>query len=142
MNMERRIKLQVWGLLLAVFALGAVTGAALDGVYRSRGGKVDGLRSAGQGPMRRGFDGPPIEMIVRRMGEDLKLSDEQVTEIRTIFEETRREIPRNLPECPGFKEARERTQSRIRTVLTPEQQQRFDEINAEREASFGRPRPR
>ena len=36
MNLQGRVKLKAWLALLAVFALGGVSGAAFDGLYRAR----------------------------------------------------------------------------------------------------------
>jgi hypothetical protein len=126
-NMQGKLKLKVWSLLLLVFVFGGVTGAALDGIYRARS-------EAGRG--RWGGRGGP-NGFVEALRDELKLSDEQVVKIRGILEEMRREFPPpKLSECPGFKEMRERTNERLKTVLTPEQQKRFDEFNAQRDARF------
>lgn len=75
--------------------------------------------------------------MVERMKSDLSLSDDQVTRIKSIFDESRKEFhPRQFVECPGYKEAREKTRARVREVLSPEQQKRYDEINAKRDAEF------
>ncbi|MBO0863170.1 MAG: hypothetical protein J2P21_32695 [Chloracidobacterium sp.] len=126
MNTQGKVKFQVWLLIVAVFALGVVTGGSLDRVYLANSG---GLRNA-NGNHPRG----PNRMIERLSG-DLKLNNEQVAKIKTIFEESRKEFPPSkFAECPGFKESRARTRQRIRETLTAEQQKRYDEINAQRDA--------
>ncbi|MGH9751841.1 MAG: Spy/CpxP family protein refolding chaperone [Blastocatellia bacterium] len=132
MNSQGKVKLQVWLLIAVVFALGAVTGASLDRVYLNRSGPSSDHPD--RGPRGRGFD-----RMVERMRKDLNLNDEQVPKIRTIFEESRKEFPqRRFLDCPGYKESRDRTRARIREVLTPEQQKRYDEINAQRDADMGK----
>jgi hypothetical protein len=130
MNSQGKVKLQVWLLIAVVFALGVVTGGSLDRVYLANSGA---LRSANPNHAR----GP--NRMVERLSSDLKLNDEQVAKIKTIFEESRKEFPPSLfAECPGFKESRARTRSRVREALTPEQQKRYDEINAQRDAEMSK----
>ena len=130
MNSQGKVKLQVWLLIAVVFALGVVTGGSLDRVYLANSGA---LRSANPNHAR----GP--NRMVERLSSDLKLNDEQVTKIKTIFEESRKEFPPSrFAECPGFKESRARTRARIREALTPEQQKRYDEINAQRDADMSK----
>lgn len=133
MNSQGKIKLQVWLLIAVVFALGGVTGASLDRMYLANRSapRSDNPDRGPRGP-NRGFD-----RMVERMRKDLNLNDEQVPKIRTIFEESRKEFPqRRFLDCPGYKESRDRTRTRIREMLTPEQQQRYDEINAQRDAEM------
>ena len=123
MTSQAKVKLQVWLLIVVVFVLGGVTGGSLDRLYLS---KSPGER---RGPHR----------MMERLKSDLKLNDEQVAKIRTIFEESRKEFNQSrLLECPGIVRSRERTRARIRETLTPEQQKRFDEINAQRDAEMGK----
>jgi Spy/CpxP family protein refolding chaperone len=130
MNSQGKVKLQVWLLIAAVFALGGVTGASLDRMFFND-------RNASKGP--HGPRGP--NRMVERLRSDLNLNDEQVGKIRTIFEESRKEFPPSrFAECPGFKESRARTRARVRELLTPEQQNRFDEINAKRDADTNKDR--
>lgn len=126
MTAQGKVKLQVWLLIVVVFALGGVTGAALDRLYlsKNRNGQFAAADSG-----RRVRHNP-----VEEMQRDLNLSEQQVTTIRAIFDEARKESRKYFAECPGLKEQRERTQTRIREVLTPEQRQRYDEEHARREA--------
>jgi Spy/CpxP family protein refolding chaperone len=127
MTSKGRVKVQVWSLILIVFVLGGVTGASLDRLYLL---KQRGDRSGTAGPGSRGR-----QQMLENMKRDLNLTDDQVSKIRVIFEDIRKEFqPKRFSECPGFKEMREKTDTRIRSVLTPEQQERFDQINAKREA--------
>ncbi|MCG3164120.1 MAG: hypothetical protein JMDDDDMK_05603 [Acidobacteria bacterium] len=131
MTSQGKVKLQVWSLIVVVFVLGAVTGGSLDRLYLA---KSDSLKSGGPG--HRG----PGRMI-EKLKTDLNLSDEQVGRIRTIFEDSRKDFPPSrFAECPGFKESRARTRSRVRETLTPEQQKKYDEINAQRDAEMSKER--
>ncbi len=135
MTSQGKVKLQVWLLIVVVFALGGATGASLDRLYLA---KSDPSRFNASNHGSPGRSRGPGRMIEKMKG-DLDLNDEQVAKIRTIFEESRKEFPpHKFAECPGFKESRARTRSRVREVLTPEQQQRYDEINAQRDAEMAR----
>ncbi len=128
MTSQGKVKLQVWVLILVVFVLGGVTGASLDRLYMQ---KNNPGRSGQGGPGWRGRQ----QQIIEDMKRDLNLSDEQVTAVRTVMDETRKEFqPRRFSECPSYKEMREKTRARIRATLTPEQQLRYDEITSRREA--------
>jgi Spy/CpxP family protein refolding chaperone len=79
--------------------------------------------------------------MIERLKNDLSLNDEQIAKIRTIFEESRKDFPPSkFVDCPGVKASRERTRTRVRETLTPEQQKRYDEINAQRDAEMGKDR--
>src|SRR5262245_154042 len=127
MTSQGKVKLQVWLLIVAVFALGAVTGGSLHRLYLAKvnAPKPEGPRHP-RGPAR----------MLEKMKEDLNLNDEQITKIKTIFEDSRKEFPQSklFAECPAAKEMRTRTRARVREVLTPEQQKRYDEINTQRDA--------
>lgn len=127
MTSQAKVKLQVWGLIVVVFVLGGVTGGSLDRLYLSNRGAAPG--HGPRGPNR----------MMERLRNDLSLNEEQVSKIKTIFEESRKEFPPSkFAECPGFKESRARTRARIRETLTAEQQKRFDEINAQRDADMNK----
>lgn len=133
MTSQGKVKLQVWLLIIVVFVLGGITGGSLDRVYlTNRGADRNGPPNRG----RRGMEG-----VIEKWKGELKLNDEQVAKIRTIFEDSRKEFPQSrVAECPGFKESRARTRSRVRELLTPEQQKRFDEMNAQRDAEMNKQR--
>ena len=132
MNSQSKIKLQVWLLIAVVFALGVVTGGSLDRVYLANRGPFKGASpDHPRGPTK----------MAERLKNDLNLNDEQAAKIRTILEESRKEFPPSrFAECPGFVQSRARTRARIREALTPEQQKRFDEINAQRDAEMSKER--
>ncbi len=116
MSLEGKARLKVWAVLIAIFLLGGVTGAALDGVYRSRaaGGRSEAHRR------------DPEEQFAT-MRRELSLSDEQASAIRAILEESRSEFRTLRAEVkPRYDEVRQRARTRMRALLNPEQQQRFD----------------
>ncbi len=126
MNFLTNSKLKIWLVVVLVFTLGCVTGASLDGVYRSRFGGTHAGRD-GKGS------------IFERMSRDLNLSDEQATQVRSILDETRDEYRRLRAEArPRYDAIRDGGRARIRAVLTPDQQKIFDLKAAERDARDAR----
>ena len=124
-------RLKIWLVVVGVFLLGGVTGAALDSVYRLRasgGERVHGKR--GQRDTKKLFE---------EMKRDLSLTEEQAGQIRAVLDETRNEYRALREKCrPQYDAARAGARSRIRALLTPEQQQKFDAKTAERDARRGR----
>lgn len=122
-----KVKAQVWVLILVVFLLGGVAGASVDRLLLLKG------QSASPSRGERGGRGRMIE----QMQKDLNLTEEQTASVRTIFDDMRKEFPpRKFDECPGVKESREKSRARVRAILTPEQQKKYDEINAKRDAEL------
>ena len=123
MTSQARTKLMMWLVLVAVFLLGAVSGAALTGLIRSR---ASGERPDHERAMKERFD---------KMRSELNLSDQQTTAVRAILEETRNEYRALKTELrPRFEEPRLKARTRIRALLTPEQQQKFDAMMAQHDA--------
>src|SRR5260370_25005727 len=119
-----RTRLKVWLVLLGVFVLGSVTGAALTGLYRSRA-SAD-RPEAHERAMHERFE---------KMRTELNLTDQQTTAVRTILDETRNEYRALRAELkPRFDEPRQKARTRIRALLTPEQQQKFDAMIAQQDA--------
>jgi len=70
-----------------------------------------------------------------KMRTELKLTDQQTTSVRTILDETRNEYRTLRTELrPRFEEPRMKARARIRALLTPEQQQKFDALVAQQDA--------
>ena len=114
--MTKHSKLKASGVVLAAFMFGAITGGAVDGLYRMRAAARAGI---GVEAAR-----PPILETLRR---ELKLSPEQMLEIRRIAEESRGELRESaIEKCPEFASARQHMIARVRSVLAPEQRERFD----------------
>jgi Spy/CpxP family protein refolding chaperone len=119
-------RLKVWLVVLGVFALGCVTGASLDSVYR--------LKVANASRESRGRQ-HGREEIFESMKRDLNLSEQQATEIRAIVDQTRNDYRALRAEVrPRYDAARQNARTRIRALLTPDQQKLFDAKVAERDA--------
>src|SRR5438034_6949605 len=123
MTLTGRTTLKIWLVLLVVFVLGSVTGAALTGLYRSR---ASGGAEAHEKAMHERFE---------KMRSELSLTDQQTTSVRTILDETRNEYRALRAELrPRFEEPRMKARARIRASLTPEQQKKFDAMVAQQDA--------
>ena len=124
MTITGRTRLKIWLVLGVVFVLGCVTGVALTGLYRSR---ASGDRpEARERAMNERFE---------KMRRELSLTDQQTTSVRTILDETRNEYRALRTELrPRFDEPRQKARTRIRALLTPEQQQKFDAMVAQQDA--------
>jgi|SRR5207244_2521310 len=124
MTLQVRTRLKIWLVLVAVFVLGSVTGAALTGLYRSR---ASGDRpEARERAMHERFE---------KMRQQLNLTDQQTTAVRAILDETRNEYRALKTELrPRFEEPRQKARARIRALLTPGQQQKFDAMVVQQDA--------
>ncbi len=126
MNQLAGNRLKMWLVVVGVFVLGCVTGASLDGVYRSL---ADGGRHYG-----RRHDGERGDFL-EKLRRDLNLNDTQAAQVRAILDETRNEYRKLREEArPRHDAMRQNSRSLIRAVLTPEQQLIFDAKVAERDA--------
>src|SRR5712692_8453132 len=122
MTLQGRTKLKIWLVLVGVFVLGSVTGAALTGLlYRSR--------ASGERPEARE---KTMHERFEKMRRELNLTDEQTKAVSAILDETRNEYDALRTELrPRFEEPRQKARARIRALLTPEQQQKFDGMIAQ-----------
>jgi Spy/CpxP family protein refolding chaperone len=110
---------------LAVFVLGCVTGAALDSAYR--------LRVAG--PRRPPRQQQQREDFFESLQKNLDLDERQSAQIRAVIDETREGYRQLRTEVrPRYDTLRRDGRAKIRALLTPEQQQKFDLMTAERDA--------
>ena len=70
-----------------------------------------------------------------KMRSELNLTDQQTASVRTILDETRNEYRALRTELrPRFEEPRMKARARIRALLTPDQQQKFDAMVAQQDA--------
>jgi hypothetical protein len=123
MNTGGRTRLKILLAVAAVFVLGCVTGASLDSVYRLQAAS----QSAGAQPGKEDF----FEALRR----NLDLNSQQAMEIRTIVDETRGDYRQLRAEVrPRYDSLRQKARVRIRALLSPEQQQKFDTMVAQRDA--------
>mgnify|MGYP007059532283 CR=1 FL=1 len=107
-------------LFVGVFALGGVAGAA-------------GMRAHVLRDVRAVMDRPPPEARARfrmdAMRRQLDLTDEQVTQVQAILDEAEKARDERAEPCrAGLDELRAKTDARIQSILTPEQQARFAEF--------------
>ncbi len=124
MTLKGRTRLKVWLVLLGVFALGSVTGAALDSVYRLRSSANQGEK-LGKG-----------EAFMNMLRSELGLNEQQSAQINTIVNETRNEFRALRAEArPRYDAIRQKSRERIRAILTSEQQQKFDQMIARKDAA-------
>lgn len=124
MTTRGRTRLKIWLVVVGVFALGCLSGVALDGAYRLRAAAVP--REGGRHEKKDIFE---------RMRSDLSLTDEQARQVKAVLDETRGEYRTLSAECrPRYDAIRQKGRERIRALLTPEQQQRFDAKVAEHDA--------
>lgn len=126
MTPRAKTLLKVWLIVLGVFALGCLTGASLDSAYRLKARSAEGKQARGRRDK---------EEVFESIKRDLNLSEQQATEIRAILDQTRNEYRGLRAEVrPRYDQVRQNARTRIRALLTPEQQQRFDAKVAERDA--------
>jgi Spy/CpxP family protein refolding chaperone len=124
MTQQIRMRIILWLVIVGVFVLGCVTGASLDSLYRTRAGARGEIR---------GQHSP--NQILESMQRELGLNDQQSQQIRTILDDTRGQYRSLRTEVrPRYDVIRQQARTRIRAVLSPEQQQRFDKMVAERDA--------
>ena len=117
MDSKTKSKWQVRFAVLIIFAIGFVAGGLAMNFYRDKRGPSQ------SGSMRGSFS---------RVVEQLNLSPEQKVEVEKILEETRAQLIEIRKESgPKFREVRMQTDERLRTVLTPEQWEQFQQIMKE-----------
>jgi len=122
MTFPGHTRLKVWLVLVVVFVLGSITGAALTGLYRSRSGSE---KSDNKNPQAR----------FEKMQRELNLSEDQTKAVSGILDEARNEYRALRSELrPRFEEPRLKARAKIRALLTPEQQQKFDALVAQQDA--------
>jgi len=122
MTKQGNTTLKVWLVLVVVFVLGSLTGGAVTGFYRA---------------MTRPERNAPHDKM-EKLRRDLSLTDDQVKSVSAILDETKNEYKALRTELkPRFEEPRQKARGRIRAVLTPEQQQKFDawvaQVDAQRD---------
>lgn len=109
-------------LFLGIFALGLVCGTIVERKF---------LRSPGpSGDRGRPYD---YNRMIERLSDDLALSDEQKSAVRTAFQEHRREIEtmrRQIGE--DMRSQEQKLREELKTILTPEQFAKFEERNKRR----------
>lgn len=122
MNPQRKARLKVWVAFLVVFALGCVTGASLDGIYRSRSWATPDNQKAA-------ISIRDTDAYFETLKRELALNDEQASAMHTILDRTRDEYKSVCADVrPRYDVVRDRARSQMRALLAADQQQRFDSI--------------
>ena len=121
MTFPGHTRLKVWLVLVVVFVLGSITGGALTGLYLSRSGSDRSERN----PQQR----------FEKMRKELNLTDDQTKAVSAILDDARNEYRALRGELrPRFEEPRMKARAKIRALLSPEQQQKFDAMVAQQDA--------
>ncbi|HXG68564.1 MAG TPA: hypothetical protein VNO70_25945 [Blastocatellia bacterium] len=124
MNSQGKMWLKIWGALALVFALGCVTGIAINGIYSAQSG------AAQPASMR------DTDAYFERLRRDLDLNEEQTAAVRGVLEETRNEYRTVCAEVrPRYDALRERARVKMRAMLSADQQKRFDSIVLQEDCS-------
>jgi hypothetical protein len=150
---DNRVRIWFSLFVLAVFCVGMAGGVLLGRSigrrpYLDRPFDRGGPRAAsdvggsgpGSGVGRRG-GGPPPRVLVDRLTSELDLTAEQRTKIEEVLTARRTRLETVQREVRERFDAEQRSlRDEIRSVLTPEQQQKFDKNQQER-GRFGRRGP-
>lgn len=109
-------------LLLLAFLLGTAAGALGFGLYQARAG----WRHPPRDPER------SRQFVLKRLTRDLDLRPEQQQQVEAILRETGQEFSRLREEIgPRMRDIRGRSREKIRAILSPEQQARFEALEKE-----------
>jgi Spy/CpxP family protein refolding chaperone len=74
-----------------------------------------------------------VDLVVKRLTRSLDLDPAQRDQVRAIVTETRRDVVKiRKPVQAQVEAAIERSRARVRAILRPDQQEKFDRIQAER----------
>ncbi len=116
--------------VLLVFLLGALSGAAISHRYDRR--NVEAVLS--------GRGDSTVDLVVRRLSRSLDLDPAQQDQVRAIVSETHREIVEiRKPVRSRVMATLESSRVRVRTILRPDQQEKFDRIRGGHRRRMGRP---
>jgi Spy/CpxP family protein refolding chaperone len=116
--------------VLLVFLLGALAGAAV--LHRIDRQNTEAVLS--------GRDGATVDLVVRRLSRSLDLDPTQRDQVRAIVSETHRDIDEiRKPIRAQVMASIENSRARVRAILRPDQQEKFDRLQAERRKRRGWP---
>ena len=111
---------KAWVAFLIVFALGGVTGASLDGIYR--------LRAAASNPAVT-VSIRDTDAYFETLKRELTLSEDQASAMRVVLDRTRDDYKAVCADVrPRYDVVREKARGQMRALLTADQQPRFDSI--------------
>jgi hypothetical protein len=122
MNAQNRMWLKVWSIATVIFVLGCVTGAAIDGVYRTR--VKDSTVAQNAAVSMRDTDA-----YFATLQRELSLDESQATAMHAILDKAREDYKAVCADVrPRYDVVREGARTRMRALLSADQQPRFDEI--------------
>jgi hypothetical protein len=122
MNRQNAIWLKVSGVLLVAFLLGGITGLSLGGLI------------ARPTPASTPFRDP--EAYYHSLQRELDLTTAQSAEIKSILDDTRIEYRKVCSEVrPRYDTLRDNARNRMRALLSPSQQQKFESIVLQEDCS-------
>jgi len=128
---NNRTRAIVW--VLAVFLIGALSGGGMVYIFMApRSTAWHSTTNTATRPPRGPRDNP--DRMIEELSRVLALSEEQKTQVREIFEGSRKDY--HL----AFREVRTKTHRKLEHVLNPEQMKKFDEFMREREKARDRGR--
>jgi uncharacterized membrane protein len=117
MTLQGKNLIKIWCVLIGIFLLGGVAGAALNNVYlaRSASGSVPSMQSG--------------DAYFETLKRELDLDPNQASQMRAIIDDTRVQYKSVCAEVrPRYDGLRENARARMRVLLSPDQQRRFDLI--------------
>ena len=118
MNSQRK----AWVAFMIVFALGGVTGASLDGIYRLRGNATAANQTAAVSIR-------DTDAYFETLKRELTLNEDQASAMRVILDRTRDDYKAVCADVrPRYDVVRGRARDQMRALLTSEQRPRFDSI--------------
>ncbi|TRZ99113.1 MAG: hypothetical protein D4R80_03770 [Deltaproteobacteria bacterium] len=116
--------------VLLVFLLGALSGAAI--CHRFDRQNVEAVLS--------GRGDATVDLVVRRLSRSLDLDPAQQEQVRAIVTETHRDIVEiRKPVRAQVMATLENSRIRVRAILRPDQQEKFDRIRGGHRRRMGRP---
>ena len=114
-------KKQAYAVILSTFVLGALTGALGLNLFKS---------SAFSNNSR-----APRPAMIETLATELKLTEQQRVEVQKVLDETKQQFDEMGKQVrPQFQQIRDDSRTKIKALLTPEQQTLFDEWDRKREA--------
>src|SRR5687768_16906049 len=118
MDPQNKVLVKIWSAVIVVFVLGCVTGAAVSGLYFSPSGNDPETLSLRQ--TTEYFD---------TLKREVNLTPEQVERMSGILDQMRNNYKSVCAEVrPRYYHVREEARVKMRELLTPQQQERFDAI--------------
>lgn len=118
MNSRTKSQWQVRIAVFLIFVIGVIAGVLATNIYRDRR-----MASSSMGERGGGFE---------RMLDRLDLTDDQRAQVAVIFDDARERLTQLRNESgPRFREVRKETDERLKSVLTQQQWEQFQQMMSE-----------